>query len=262
MSGSNLSDPTLSPAAPTPDSTAWSDQPLGLTVHSLPQPGDVASAQRTLRGRWKMLAVLLVCAAPVVASYFTYYVIRPEGRRNHGELIDPQRPLPDVVVQALDGTPGNLQTLRGQWLLVSVAGGACDSACEQHLYLQRQILTGLGKDRDRIDWVWLVDDQAEVPQALRPALQEALVRRVPAQALAQWLAPEAGHALAEHLYVVDPQGHWMMRFPAGVDKASAPKVKRDLERLLRASASWDTAGRPQAQASGTPAAASAPKAAP
>jgi hypothetical protein len=41
-----------------------------------------------------MLAVLLVCAAPVIASYFTYYVVRPEGRRNYGELIDPQRPLP------------------------------------------------------------------------------------------------------------------------------------------------------------------------
>ena len=26
-----------------------------------------------------MLAVLLVCAAPVVASYFTYFVLRPAG---------------------------------------------------------------------------------------------------------------------------------------------------------------------------------------
>jgi hypothetical protein len=38
------------------------------------------AAQRTRHGRWKMLGVLLVCAAPVIASYFTYYVIRPEGR--------------------------------------------------------------------------------------------------------------------------------------------------------------------------------------
>ena len=41
-----------------------------------------------------MLLVLLVCAAPVIASYFTYYVVRPEGRRNYGELIEPQRPFP------------------------------------------------------------------------------------------------------------------------------------------------------------------------
>jgi len=38
-------------------------------------------------------------------------------------------------------------------------------------------------------------------------------------------------------------GHWMMRFPAGLDKAGAGRAKRDLERLMRASASWDQAGR-------------------
>jgi len=38
-------------------------------------------------------------------------------------------------------------------------------------------------------------------------------------------------------------GHWMMRFPAHLDKAGAGKAKRDLDRLLRASASWDQAGR-------------------
>jgi hypothetical protein len=35
-------------------------------------------------------------------------------------------------------------------------------------------------------------------------------------------------------------GEWMMRFPANMDPA---RVKRDLDRLLRASASWDLAGR-------------------
>jgi len=44
--------------------------------------------------------------------------------------------------------------------------------------------------------------------------------------------------------VADPQGHWMMRMPAGLGMADAGKAKRDLDRLLRASASWDTAGRP------------------
>jgi hypothetical protein len=45
------------------------------------------------------------------------------------------------------------------------------------------------------------------------------------------------------LYLVDPLGNWMMRFPAGRDRAGAAKAKRDLERLLRASSSWDRAGR-------------------
>ena len=230
------------------------DQPLGLTIHSLPTPREAAAhdAQRTTRGRWRMIAVMLVCAAPVVASYLTYYVIRPSAQRSYGELIEPQRPLPDVPALALDGRTISLPSLRGQWLLVSVAGGACDALCERHLYLQRQLRESLGKDKDRLDWVWLVSDDVPVREALRPALAQAAVLRVDAKQLSGWLAPAAGHQLRDHLYLVDPLGHWMMRFPAtsssgAIDTAAAAKVKRDVERVLRASASWDEAGRPPAR---------------
>ncbi len=190
-----------------------------------------------------MLAILLVCAAPVIASYFTYYVVRPEGRRNFGEIINPQRPLPDQASVSLGGQAGNLTALKGQWLLISVAGGGCDDACVKHLYLQRQLRESLGKDKDRVDWVWLVSDEAPVAQSLRPALRDATVLRVPQARLSQWLAPASGHDLTEHLYVVDPMGNWMMRFPANLDLPGAAKAKRDIERLLRASAAWDQAGR-------------------
>ncbi len=190
-----------------------------------------------------MLAVLLACAAPVVASYLTYYVIRPEARRVYGELINPQRPLPPTQALRPDGQPLPLTSLKGQWLLVSVAGGACDAPCAEHLYLQRQLREGLGKDKDRLDWVWLVADDAAVPETLQPALKGATVLRVPPAELASWLAPANGQSLTQHLYVVDPIGNWMMRFPAGLDRATASRAKRDLERLLRASAFWDQAGR-------------------
>ena len=190
-----------------------------------------------------MLAVLLACAAPVVASYLTYYVIRPDARRVYGELIDPQRPLPPTQALRPDGQPLPLTSLKGQWLLVSVAGGACDAPCAEHLYLQRQLREGLGKDKDRLDWVWLVADDAAVPETLQPALKGATVLRVPPAELASWLAPANGQSLTQHLYVVDPIGNWMMRFPAGLDRATASRAKRDLERLLRASAFWDQAGR-------------------
>lgn len=215
-------------------------------MHSLPSPEAVAQddARRTVSGRWKMLAVMLVCAAPVIASYFTYYVVRPEGRRNFGELIEPQRPVPALAATSLKGQGATLDTLRGQWLLVTVAGGACDAACENHLYLQRQLREGLGKDKDRMDRVWLVTDNAPVREALLPALADAVVWRVEATQLAQWLLPAPGQVLANHLYVVDPMGNFMMRFPVGLDREGAARAKRDLERLMRASASWDQAGRP------------------
>jgi hypothetical protein len=216
-----------------------------MTVHSLPVPQEALArdAERTARGRWRMLGVLLVCAAPVIASYLTYYVIRPEARRNYGELIEPQRPLPAVTATAVDGEAVALPSLRGQWLLVSVGSGACDAACECHLYLQRQLRESLGRDKDRVDWVWLVADGEPVREPLRPALSQAVVLQVSAGALAQWLTPAPGRQLSDHLYLIDPMGNWMMRFPAALDMAGAAKAKRDLERLLRASASWDQPGR-------------------
>jgi len=219
--------------------------PLGMTVYDLPLPVEVAQAdsKRTSMGRFNMLLVLLACAGPVVASYITYYWVRPEARRNFGELIQPTRAIPSIEVERLDGNKIKLTDLKGQWLLVSVSGAACDAACQQHLYLQRQILVGLGKERPRTEWVWLVNDKAEVPNTLLPALEEATVLRIDPKALAQWLQPEANKKLEDHLYMVDPMGEWMMRFPEQLNTEGALKAKRDMERLLRASASWDLPGR-------------------
>lgn len=225
---------------------AASDEPLGLTVHSMPSPNqalDGAEGRRTIVGRWKMIAVMLMCAAPVIASYFTYYVIRPEGRSVYGELIDPQHELPKLTAFDRNGAPVDFATLKGQWLLVAVADAACNSLCEQQLYLQRQLRESLGREKDRMDRVWLVSDAAAVPDRLDNGLRGATVLRVPADQIAKWLAPVSGHTLAEHLYVVDPMGNWMMRFPARMDAAGASRAKRDIDRLLRASASWDEPGR-------------------
>jgi hypothetical protein len=222
-----------------------SDQPLNMTVHSMPDDSVLVqnAVSRTRSGRWKMLMVLLLCAAPVIASYFTYYVIRPEGRRNFGELIDPQRPLPNLTGINLAGEQVNLQTLKGQWLLISVSGGECNEMCQHHLYLQRQIREGLGKEKSRLDWVWLVDDEAPISKELQTAVNQAVVIRVPKKQLNAWLVPQTKHDLSDHLFLVDPIGNWMMRFPPQLQDQQSLKVKRDLERVLRASAFWDQSGR-------------------
>lgn len=240
MSGTNSSDPVL--AANRVERAAGR---IGLEAGSPPGPRASAFA-RTRRGRWKMFAVLAVCAAPVLASYFTFYVVRPEGRANYSELISPPHPLPGAAGLPLADLHGNAvdpAVLKGQWLLVVVGAGACDKRCEDRLVLQRQLRETLGKERDRVDKVWFVTDDA----ALRPELAAATsagvpvtILRVPRAALANWLAPGAGHALEQHMYIVDPMGQWMMRAPADPDPA---RLKRDIDRLLRASAAWDLPGR-------------------
>ena len=237
MSGSNSSPPESARAVEAPP-----DQPLRLTVHSLPSVD--AQARRTASGRVKMLLVLLICALPVIASYLAYYVIKPQGRTNYSELIQPQRPIPaDLGLTDLQGRAVASATLRGQWLLVVVAGGACDDACARHLYLQRQLREALGRDKDRVDKLWLIHDTATPAPRTLDAVSRgegATVLRVPAAALAAWLDGGAGPALETQLYIVDPLGQWMMRSPPTPEPS---KLRRDVERLLRASAGWDKPGR-------------------
>ena len=220
-------------------------KPLGLTVYDLPEPGAVADAdaRQTASGRLRMLLVLLVCAAPVIASYLTYYVVRPQSLRSFGELILPVAAMPDLQAKDLKGQTVALSSLKKQWLLVSVAGGACPAECQQNLFLQRQTRAALGRERDRTDWVWLVTDDAPLDAALLVGLQDAIVLRVPQAEVSQWLKPQAASKLEDHLYLVDPNGDWMMRFPARLQIAQAPKMRKDWDRLLRASVSWDKAGR-------------------
>ncbi|CAN5429972.1 cytochrome c oxidase subunit I [soil metagenome] len=219
--------------------------PVSFTVHSMPAPG-LESDRRTRSGRLKMLLVLLICAAPVIASYFTYFVVRPDARTNYSELIIPQRTVPaDLVFTTLQGKAVPAESLKGQWLLIVVGNGGCDAGCEKHLVLQRQLYETLGREKLRADKVWLVpDDQVVRPEVIRGITvekgEQPLVLRAPAQALSAWLAPESGRALSDHIYVVDPHGNWMMRTPVDPDPK---RLKSDIEKVLRASASWDEPGR-------------------
>lgn len=235
MSGSNLS---------APASNADADPaPLSFSVHSMPNPHLEEGGRRTA-GRLKMLLVLFVCALPVIASYVAYFVIRPEGRTNYAALIQPQRPMPaGLGLVELNGSAVDPDSLRGNWTLAVVAGAACDARCERHLWLVRQLRESLGRDKDRVDKLWLVDDTAVPKPELLASLAAGTptrVLRVPREALGQWIEAEPGQPLEAHLYVIDPLGHWMMRTPVEADPS---RFKRDLERLLRASASWQVPAR-------------------
>lgn len=238
MSGSNSSAPDyVATSAATPDA-------LSFTVHSMPSPAlQDDAARRTTSGRLKMMAVLLMCAAPVIASYVTFYFIQPSARSNYSELIAPVSAPAGLSFTDLQGQAVAPESLKRQWLLVVVGGGQCDAACEKHLLLQRQLRETFGREKERIDKVWLIDDGAaprhETLQAVG-AGTPVTVLRADAQALGAWLKPADGHKLADHLYLIDPMGNWMLRTPVDPEPA---RLKRDIDRLLRASASWDTPGR-------------------
>ncbi|HYD78741.1 MAG TPA: cytochrome C oxidase subunit I [Paucimonas sp.] len=180
-----------------------------------------------------MFAVLAVCAAPLIFSYFTYYVIKPEGRTNYGALIDPRAyPIPQLGATSLDGKPAALEAYKGKWIMLQVDGGDCAEACRRKLMDMRQLRLMQGKEMDRIERVWLITDDKPVETIVLREYDGTRVLRVKPEAVTGWLPVEQGTAPSDHIYMIDPLGNLMMRFPKNPDPG---KMKKDIGKLLKAS---------------------------
>ncbi len=185
-------------------------------------------------GRLKLLVLLLVCAAPIIASYVTYYIIKPSGRTNYGAFIDQRaHPMPKLASTTLDGRPETLEKYAGKWIMVKVGGGACMDACVKQLFSMRQLRTMQGKNMDRVERVWLITDQEPVDTMLIRHYDDMHMLRVSLEQLTKWLPLDAGGKLEDHIFLIDPRSNLMMRFPKEPDPR---RVHKDLAKLLRASA--------------------------
>jgi cytochrome oxidase Cu insertion factor (SCO1/SenC/PrrC family) len=184
------------------------------------------NAPRNLASLWLIIAL---CVAPVAASYLAYYFYAPRGHVNYGELIE-TRPLPPARLRLLDGSEFTFNRLRGKWILLMVNGGACGEACQKKLFAIRQLRLTQGRDMNRIERVWLVDD-AEVPAVAAVAGFEGtwLVRGAGSAVLA---ALPAERKPADYIYVIDPLGNMVLRYAHDADPA---RIIKDLTRLLKTS---------------------------
>ncbi|HEV3429402.1 MAG TPA: cytochrome C oxidase subunit I [Paraburkholderia sp.] len=189
------------------------------------------------RGRWMLFLIALICGAPIAISYFTYYVIQPKGgSTSYGTLIEPQRTIPPaLMVTGDDGHEVPLASLRGRWLMISVDSGACDEACVHKLYFMRQVRATQGAERERVVTVWLRSDDASVPAVVRSAYPDTRMLRADPAAVAAWLPATDTTKDTDHIYLVDPNGNLMMRFP---DHPDPSKIKQDVTKLLK----WSSIG--------------------
>jgi cytochrome oxidase Cu insertion factor (SCO1/SenC/PrrC family) len=186
--------------------------------------------RRNFRTVFALAGLFLV---PLLVSFWLYYGLhwRPQGTANHGELIVPARPLPDVTLPDASGVPAS-HIFSGKWTLVYVGDGACDADCRATLFFMRQTRLSLNTDMTRVQRVFLTTadccDRAYLA-AEHPGLRVLDASSAAAQPLLALFAP-AGRA--QGLYIVDPLGNLMMRY----DARQPPKgLLEDLKRLLQLS---------------------------
>jgi len=180
--------------------------------------------------RWPLVWIAVAAFAPFVLAYLTFYFWAPEERMNYGELIEPARPLPDAALALADGQPFRLSTLRGKWTLMLTNPGACAELCQRGLYHMRQVRRAQGKNMDRIERVWLITDDAPLDPALSRTFEGTyFVRAAGSEVLRE---PALAGDPPGHLYLVDPLGNLMLRFPRDADPS---RILRDIVRLLKVS---------------------------
>jgi len=203
-----------------------------------------------MKARWRRYLPLYLLAAisvlPITAAYIAYYVVPPAGRTNYGTLIEPQRAAPPLPLTTLDGGAFDLRELRGHWVFVMVDDGECDQRCTDKLTMMRQQRAMTGKQRAQIERVWFVSDTAPLPIMLMREYEGTHFIRAPLQPLRAFLAlpDEPDARLDDHIWVIDPNGNLMLRWPKN---AEVKGVKRDVAKLLKVAAGWIRIDPPRAK---------------
>lgn len=169
------------------------------------------------RGRMKFLLLGLFFSLPVAAGWVAWWLdLAPGSTSNYGTLLPPQ-PVP----------AGPLAAVKGKWVLVQFDAAACDAYCERKLYFMRQVRRAQGREMPRVARLWLVTDKVAPRAEVLAAIEGTVV--IPAPAGVDF---PAERSVADHIYLVDPLGNLMMRFPREADPS---RVIKDIQRLLRAS---------------------------
>jgi cytochrome oxidase Cu insertion factor (SCO1/SenC/PrrC family) len=194
------------------------------------------------RGRRTLILVALLFLLPVVAATVLYVSgWRPEGKSlQHGELVQPARPVGDAELKTADDAPYRLNALRGKWAFVYFHPLPCTQACRNSLFKMQQVRLAQGRDAARVERVIVVADADAGAGALRelaqqyPGLIAVSGTRAILQALAREFVSSQGTALdvPGRVYLVDPIGNLVLSYAPDADPTG---MRKDLARLLRLS---------------------------
>lgn len=209
------------------------------------QPPAETSSKETAterrRNRRTLLIVALIFLVPVaVAGWLAASGWRPQGRNlQHGELLQPARPVADVVLRDAAGRAFRLASLRGKWVLLNFGWLPCVEACRDNLYKMQQVWLAQGKDAGRVERAFVLLEPAARGTIEKLAgewrgLQVLRGERDVLRGLAQEFATRRGTPLdgLEQLYLLDPHGNLVLIYAPDADPSG---IRKDLARLLKLS---------------------------
>ncbi|MDJ0807674.1 MAG: hypothetical protein QNJ78_12675 [Gammaproteobacteria bacterium] len=206
----------------------------------------LTQAQTRQRNIWQLWMLILLFALPPIVAWLFYLNPQwlPQGRTNHGQLIDPPRAMQPVTLQTPDGETFDWQLLKDQWTLTIVAEGRCDAQCLQQLIKVRQIRRALGANRQRVERLLIMLPDAAGNLTL-PSLEGLEGTRLVSSARSERSSMEAqvtinGTPFVGSLFLIDPRVDLMMAHD--MTQITSKQILQDLQKLLKASQSWVKGG--------------------
>jgi hypothetical protein len=146
---------------------------------------------------------------------------------DYGEIV-PARPLIDPALRHLDQRAFRLSELKGKWILLQLDQADCAADCRAKLYNMRQARLAQGREMERVERVWLILDEAPLETQLMREYDGTRMLRAAGSPLVAEFPPAGG--VRDHIYVIDPLGKLMLRFPKNADPG---RMHKDLARLLK-----------------------------
>jgi len=179
--------------------------------------------------RRKLILLLLLLLLPVVISYTLFFTGYRPGSINYGEILDVQKLSGSGVTQKTNIIL-RIKDLHGKWVMLTIDSGQCDEACQSKLYYMRQVRTMQNKEMHRIERLWLVDDNVPVEDELWNEYDGTIIVNARASELLDLIPTR--EIQRNHIYLIDPLGNLMMRFPENLEPK---KMSEDIKRLLHVS---------------------------
>jgi hypothetical protein len=180
-------------------------------------------------GRRMLLLLVALFALPLLIVAIMYRLEWQPGGASHGQLISPPQPLHLLELHTLQGKSFGAAQWKDKWSLVYIGQQGCDADCTAQLHDLRQIHASLHKEITRVQRVLLIASVGEDGNlaSVQQQYPDLVILAGPG---AQQLAGQFGSAgQTGNVYLVDPLGNVMMRYPQGYQ---AKGLRKDLMRLL------------------------------
>lgn len=188
------------------------------------------SNEKVTRSRRTFILLVSLILSPIIISSFLHrWNYRPEHTVNYGELLE-VKPLQIIATNIEDNTIFRARQLKGVWNLLIIDSGECDGYCQEKLYIIKQVRLAQHVDKSNVQRIWLIsDDTKPASEIIDKYKGTKLIHSQEKDLLHEF---PFVNSQKDYIYVIDPMGNLMMRYPKNPDPK---KMIGDLKRLLKLS---------------------------